>query len=37
MSIITMTNGGKRLSSEIIEERNRLSSKVKELKHVSWD
>ena len=32
----TMTPGGKRLSEEIIAERNRLSSMVKELKHVSW-
>lgn len=32
-----MKNGGKRLSPELIDERNRLASKVKELKHVSWD
>ena len=27
---------GKRLSPEIIEERNYLMNKVKELKHVAW-
>lgn len=33
----TMTNGGKRLPQFVVDERNRLSKMVKELKHVSWD